>query len=163
MDVPLGRYRQLDHHTSRWALDRYWLTDPSIDGRNRGARVCGLGLVRRGNCTSRVGALDRVFIAMGARGVAFNTTNSKVPLPEQRARFQSAQSAVQHAAAALAAFASSKILSERPDGGLAHMDRIAYLSIGLSLLVPTIMLLVERELRRSRQAPPLEAGATTTV
>ena len=103
------------------------------------------------------------FIAMGARGVAFNTTNSKVPLPEQRARFQSAQSAVQHAAAALAAFASSKILAERPDGGLAHMDRIAYLSIGLSLLVPIIMLLVERELRRSRQATPLEAGATTTV
>jgi hypothetical protein len=103
------------------------------------------------------------FVAMGARGVAFNTTNSKVPLPEQRARFQSAQSAVQHAAAALAAFASSKILAERSDGGLAHMDRVAYLSIGLSLLVPMIMLLVERELRRARQTAPLQLGDPTDL
>lgn len=88
------------------------------------------------------------FVAMGARGVAFNTTTSKVPRPDERASFQSAQSAVQHAAAALAAFSSSKLLSELPDGRLAHMDRVAFVSIGLSVLVPTVMLLVERALRR---------------
>ena len=94
------------------------------------------------------------FIAMGARGVAFNTTTSKVPRPDERASFQSAQSAVQHAAAALAAFSSSKILAELPDGRLAHMDRVAFASIGLSILVPTVMLLVERSLRRREAAAP---------
>ena len=87
------------------------------------------------------------FIAMGARGVAFNTTTSKVPRPDERASFQSAQSAVQHAAAALAAFGSSKILAELPDGRLAHMDRVAFVSIGLAILVPIVMLFVERALR----------------
>ncbi len=94
------------------------------------------------------------FVAMGARGVAFNTTTSKVPRPDERASFQSAQSAVQHAAAALAAFASARLLSELPDGRLAHMDRVAFVSIGLSILVPIVMLLVERALRRRDAVVP---------
>jgi predicted MFS family arabinose efflux permease len=100
------------------------------------------------------------FIAMGARGVAYNTTTSKVPAPEERARFQSLQSAVQHAAAALAAFTSSRLLSEQPDKSLAHMDRVAAASIGFSLLVPLVMYLVERGANNKyADAPPIEGRA----
>jgi predicted MFS family arabinose efflux permease len=102
------------------------------------------------------------FVAMGARGVAYNTTTSKVAAPEERARFQSLQSAVQHAAAALAAFTSSKLLSEQADKSLAHMDRVAAVSIGFSILVPLVMHLVERGIRtRSAASPPLEGGVVS--
>lgn len=101
------------------------------------------------------------FVAMGARGVAYNTTTSKVPPPEERARFQSLQSAVQHAAAALAAFTSSKILSERADKSLAHMDRVAAVSVGFAVLVPLVMHLVERGTRRENATPPVAGGAVS--
>lgn len=52
------------------------------------------------------------FVAMAFRMVAYNTLTSKVPEPAERARFQSLQSAVQHAASAVGAFASTKLLSE---------------------------------------------------
>lgn len=92
------------------------------------------------------------FVAMGIRGVAYNTLTSKVALPADRARFQSAQSAIQHAASALAAFVSAQLLSESADHRLLHIERVAYASIGLSLSVPIMMMTVERALARRAQA-----------
>ena len=50
----------------------------------------------------RRGWLDRMvfMLAMGMRNVAYNTLTSKVPRAEERARFMSILSAVQHAAGA---------------------------------------------------------------
>ncbi len=90
------------------------------------------------------------FVAMGIRGVAYNTLTSKVPEPHERARFQSVQSAVQHAASAAAAFASAQLLSELPDQRLAHVERVGLTSIVLVALIPVLMILVERNLARAR-------------
>ncbi len=88
------------------------------------------------------------FVAMGFRAVAYNTLASKVPEPHERARFQSAQSAVQHAASAIAAFLSAKLLSAGPNNELLHVERVGLASIGLSLAMPVMMLVVERAVRR---------------
>jgi predicted MFS family arabinose efflux permease len=81
--------------------------------------------------------------AMGIRNVAYNTLTSKVPQPHERARFQSLQSAVQHGAAALGAFLSSKLLSVDDAGALVGVARVATISMALSLLFPVLARIVE--------------------
>ncbi|MFO0549448.1 MAG: MFS transporter [Polyangiaceae bacterium] len=96
------------------------------------------------------------FVAMGMRGVAYNTLTSKVPESFERARFQSAQSAVQHGASAAAAFLSARLLSTRPDGSLDHVQRVGTASIVLCLLMPVFMLIVEHQLRTRAAAEPTQ-------
>lgn len=91
------------------------------------------------------------FMAMAARGVAYNTLTSKVPEPHERARFQSVQSAVQHAASAIAAFVSAQLLAEAPDHRLLHAPRVGLVSATLVALMPFMMALVERAVS---QRPP---------
>jgi predicted MFS family arabinose efflux permease len=83
------------------------------------------------------------------RNVAYNTLTSKVPLPAERARFSSIQSAVQHFAAAAAAFLSSTMVAELPNKTLAGIPDVATLSIALGLLLVPFLFVVEgRVLRR---------------
>lgn len=89
--------------------------------------------------------------ALGIRNVAYNTLATKVPRPETRARFQSFQSAAQHASSAFAAISSSRLLSTAGEGATRHlvgMTTVASLSIALSLLVPVMIFVVERGVRR---------------
>ncbi|MCU0695562.1 MAG: MFS transporter [Myxococcaceae bacterium] len=102
-------------------------------------------------------------LAQGLRNVSYNTLTTKVPDPARRATFQSLQSAVQHGATALAAFGSGLLLTEvartplatdapgRPARMLLGMDHVSLVSMGLSLLIPGLLLVVERRVR-ARQA-----------
>jgi len=92
------------------------------------------------------------FLAMGTRMVAYSTLTSKVPEAHERARFQSVQSAVQHAASAVAAFLSAQLLSELPDHKLLHIERVAYTSIALALCVPIVMFAIEAGLSARARA-----------
>ena len=94
-------------------------------------------------------------IAMAFRNVAYNTLMSRVPKPDERARFSSMQSAVQHLAASVAAFTSARMLSELPGGRLDGIPAVATVSIGLSGLLIPLLWIVER--RVGRVAP--RAGA----
>ena len=85
--------------------------------------------------------------AQGLRNVAYNTLVSKVARPEERARFQSLQSAVTHAAISCGAAISGHVLSTGPHDELVGMPIVAYLSMGISALVPLLMWRVEREVR----------------
>jgi predicted MFS family arabinose efflux permease len=89
-----------------------------------------------------------VFVAFmastGFRNVAYNTLTSRVPHAEERARFMSVQSAVQHIASAIGAFLSSRVLSESTDGRLLHMNTLAIISISLILVLPLLMAAVDR-------------------
>lgn len=87
-------------------------------------------------------------LGSSGRNVAYNTLVSKVPLPHERARFQSIQSAVQHMASATGAFLSAQLLVARPDGSLGNVETIAIVSIGISLLVPFLLSAVARRLRQ---------------
>ncbi len=91
-------------------------------------------------------------IALTWRNVAYNTLASRVPSTEERARFLSIQSAVQHAASSVGAFVSSRLLTETADHRLVGMARVAEISIGLSLLLPALFALVERRVRRTEAA-----------
>ncbi len=81
------------------------------------------------------------------RMVPIQTLATSVPTPEERARFMSAQSAVQHMASALGAFLGSLMLYARPDGALVGMERIAWLSLVVASMVPVLVMFLERGLR----------------
>jgi len=96
-------------------------------------------------------------MANGLRNVAYNTLTSRVPSNAVRARFMSLQSAVGHMASALGAFLSSKILVDLPDGKLGGMEHVAMLSILMTLMVPPMLLVVERRIRARDQAAAAQA------
>ena len=87
-------------------------------------------------------------LANSFRNPALQSLASRVPLPAERARFQSTQSAVQHLAAAAGAVLSTRLLTELPGGRLGGMTRLAVLSGTLSLAVPALLLVVSRRLVR---------------
>lgn len=90
-------------------------------------------------------------LSNGVRNVSYNTLTSKVPEADARARFQSFQSAAQHGASAFAAIASSRMLSTvgtGPQTRLVGMQTVALWSIGLTLLVPVMLFVVERGVRK---------------
>jgi predicted MFS family arabinose efflux permease len=87
--------------------------------------------------------------ANGIRNVACSTLATQVPRPAERARFTSLQSCVQHFGAAIGASTSARILESAPDGSLTHLDRVAWITIVSSLLLPMIMLQIEK--RRTRE------------
>jgi predicted MFS family arabinose efflux permease len=100
-------------------------------------------------------------MAMGIRNVSYNTLTSRVPETAVRARFMSLQSAISHMSSALAAAVfAPMLLTTLPDGGLAGMGRVAWVSILLALSVPPMLFIVERQVRAraAAQAVAVPAG-----
>ncbi|WP_437663830.1 MFS transporter [Sorangium sp. So ce1182] len=92
--------------------------------------------------------------------ISYSTLASKVPLPAERARFASIQSAVQHLSSAIAAFLSARMLRELPDGQLDGMDGVAALAIAFTLAFCPLLLWIERRVAldlASRAGPALGA------
>jgi predicted MFS family arabinose efflux permease len=101
-------------------------------------------------------------MAMGLRNVSYNTLSSKVPENAVRARFMSLQSAISHLASATAsAVIGPLLLTNEPDGRLGGMASVAWVSIGLALVVPPMLFIVERQVRMkaAAQAASAPAGA----
>jgi predicted MFS family arabinose efflux permease len=86
----------------------------------------------------------------GVRMVPIQTLASRIPAPSVRARFMSAQSAVQHTASAAGAFLSSAWLTAEPSGRLVGIEPIASVALALALVVPFLVAYVERDLARRR-------------
>ncbi|MBC8070306.1 MAG: MFS transporter [Deltaproteobacteria bacterium] len=82
----------------------------------------------------------------GVRNVAYTTLTTRVPAPEERARFMSLQSAVQHVSAAAGASLSAHLLTTDAHHRLVGMPTLAWLSIGLSVLLPLLVRNVQRQL-----------------
>src|SRR5262249_20014032 len=99
-------------------------------------------------------------LGMGFRNVAYNTLTSKVPRTGERARFMSIQSSVQHFSSAVGAFLSAHMLRESADQRLEGVDKIAWVSIGLTAVLPILLWRVERQVFRpdiaAAHAQPLE-------
>ena len=100
---------------------------------------------------------------MGVRNVSYTTLTTKVPGPAERARFQSLQSAVQHAASAVGAFLSASLLTRIPlpaEGdlparmGLGGMETVVTTSLLLTALIPVLMLRVENHVKAAQAAAP---------
>lgn len=86
------------------------------------------------------------------RGVSVSALCSRVPPPDERAGYQSVQSAVQHLAGAVGALGSTFLLAERPDKSLARMGHLGVLAIVGTLLVPLAAVAVERRVRARERA-----------
>jgi predicted MFS family arabinose efflux permease len=95
-----------------------------------------------------VGIFIAFMLALSFRNVAYNTLTTKVPKGNERARFLSIQSSVQHAASAAGAFLSSEILGSRPDGSLTGMLNVSVISILLCAALPFFLFAVESGVRR---------------
>lgn len=96
----------------------------------------------------------------GVRMVPMQALASRVPRGEQRARFMSAQSAVQHAASALGAMLASLLLVAAPDGKLVGMERVAWGAVALAIVVPAFAFVLERRVRaRDALLAPAPRGA----
>jgi predicted MFS family arabinose efflux permease len=100
-------------------------------------------------------------VASAFRGVPMNTIATRVPRPHERARYMSAQSAVQHTGSALGATISSFFLVEASDHSLIGMQQVATLSMILVALVPFMIYAIDRMLRAedSRIVPDARAPA----
>jgi MFS family permease len=86
-------------------------------------------------------------LSSNIRMVPMQALASRVPRPEQRARFMSAQSAVQHAASAAGAMLASFVLIALPDGKLVHMDHVAIAALVLACAIPFTVHLLERRVK----------------
>lgn len=88
-----------------------------------------------------------IFMLSGSvRMVPLQTLASRVPRPDQRARFMSAQSAVQHCASAIGAMVASLVLVALPDGRLENMEIVAFGALLVASLVPFGARMLERRL-----------------
>jgi hypothetical protein len=93
-------------------------------------------------------------LVSSCRFVATSATITKVPAPSERAGFMALLSAIQSFASTAGSFVAAQILTSGPDGRLSHMDTVALLSIGTGLLIPVLMLAVERSVRQQTAALP---------
>jgi predicted MFS family arabinose efflux permease len=107
-----------------------------------------------------MGIFVAYMVTMAFRNVAYNTLTSKVPASEERARFMSMQSMVQHAASGVGAALSNFMLGSRADGTLVHMDRVGLLAVVLTLTIPALLYAVESRVRgRAAAAALLATGS----
>ncbi|CAN5168660.1 MFS transporter [soil metagenome] len=81
------------------------------------------------------------------RTVALQTLTSRVPFPEERARFQSLQSSVQHLSSAAGASLSARMLTTTADHRLVGVPHVAYVAIVGAAALPFLMARVERLVR----------------
>lgn len=81
------------------------------------------------------------------RMVPMQALASRVPQPEQRARFMSAQSAIQHAASAVGAMLASLVLVAEPNGKLQGMAQVAWAALIVACLVPIGAKVLEARVR----------------
>ena len=86
-------------------------------------------------------------VSTSVRGVCVSALSSRVPRPEERARFMSIQSAVQHFSCALGAFLSTQFLVEDSSGLLQGMPRLVVWAMGFAAVIPLIILALENQIR----------------
>jgi predicted MFS family arabinose efflux permease len=78
-------------------------------------------------------------VGNSTRNVSVSALSTRVPAPEERARFLSTQSAVQHLASAMGAALSTQILTVLPDGRLGGMHELVAFSTLTSLALPLLV------------------------
>lgn len=137
-----------------WLVDRFGSARVGTFGCVFVAVIVYLGFVNEPPVIPVMAVFVGFMLGMSFRNVAYNTLTTKVPNANERARFSSVQSAVQHLASALAAFAAAHMLEELPDKTLSGIADVAWVSIGIGLsLVPLLWIVEARVARRAASGP----------
>lgn len=92
-------------------------------------------------------------VGNSTRNVSMNAVTTRVPPPEERARFMSLQSAVQHVGSSVGALVSAWLLASDASGRLDGMPRVAALAMALAVTLPFLLRALRRGVR-TREAVP---------
>lgn len=138
-------------------VDRFGATPLIAAGTGLFSLALFFGFVRPVTVTFVVLVFPLLMLSATVRGVPLNTLASRVPRPEQRARFMSAQSAVQHIASSIGAMTSATMLRADAEGRLFGMSTVATVAIFIALFVPWFAWRVEEGIK-SREAERLQPG-----
>jgi predicted MFS family arabinose efflux permease len=111
------------------------------------ARLIAVGAIAFSLIVGSVGVFALFMVFQSARNVSQQTMTSKVPSAEERAGYQSMQSAVQHGAAACGAVVSSSMLHEAA-GRLEGMPTLAVVAMGVAVAGIPLAFGLEARLRR---------------
>lgn len=90
-------------------------------------------------------------ICSSTRNVTSNALISKIPHPKERAGFMSLMSATQHLAAGSGSMCSTLLLKETVNHRLSGTDDIALISMALFMIVPWMMFIIEKIVKRRRE------------
>ncbi|MEJ7602596.1 MAG: MFS transporter [Kofleriaceae bacterium] len=82
------------------------------------------------------------------RFVPLQALSSRAPAPAERARFMSAQSAVQHIASAAGALLGAELLTENSDGALVGMEALSWFAVAMATALPFLIAAIHRRLPR---------------
>ena len=133
-------------------VDRLGATRVIVAGTFVFALALYFGFVNPVSAEHVIWVFPLLMLSASLRGVPLNTLATRVPRPTERARFMSAQSAVQHLASALGAFAASVVLRDGDGGRLVGMEGVALAALGLALFVPWVSSFVESGVRQRESA-----------
>lgn len=137
-------------------VDRYGATPLIVAGTALFCLALFFGFIRPVAVTLVIFVFPLLMLSGSVRGVPMSTLASRVPHPEQRARFMSAQSAVQHLASSVGAISSASLLQADPDGRLVGMPSVALGAMFVACLVPLFAWRVESGVK-AREARLLQA------
>jgi len=138
--------------------DRHGAAPVTIGGTLLFGAVLGVGFIPEVPALPILAVFAAFMISGSFRMVPMNALSTRVPRSDERARYMSMQSAVQHASSAAGAALSSVILTELPGGKLAGMSSVAELSLALAAVLPFLVWAVEARVRASEaQQPSLAA------
>jgi len=134
-------------------VDRFGATKLVVAGTAIFATVLYFGFIDPVNAAHVIYVFPLLMLSATVRGVPINTLASRVPAPDQRARFMSALNATQHLSSSAGALAASLLLDADATGRLLGMPTVALAAIAISLAVPVITWFIERGvLARERPA-----------
>jgi predicted MFS family arabinose efflux permease len=133
-------------------VDRLGATRVIVAGTAVFATALYFGFVNPVSANHVIWVFPLMMLSASLRGVPLNTLATRVPRPAERARFMSAQSAVQHLASAAGAFAASVVLSDGDGGRLVGMEGVALAAMAGALFVPLVSSFVESGVRRRERA-----------
>ncbi|HMG19981.1 MAG TPA: MFS transporter, partial [Kofleriaceae bacterium] len=132
---------------SGWLGDRFSAPPVTVFGTTLYTAVLILGFIYPSDAMPVLVVFVSFMISSGLRFIPFLALVSRIPGPQERARFMSAQSAVSWIAAASGAMLGAQVLSEQPDGSLAGIDDLAWLAIAMTFAYSALVYVTERRLR----------------
>ncbi len=134
--------------TSGKLVDRFGATPMVVVGSGLHVFALWVGFIHPSSSIGVMVFFVAYMLSGSVRMVPNGSLSTRVPAPDQRARFMSAQSAVQHTGSALGAMCSSVVLQTLPSGALARMAWIAWGALALALSIPLLVARLEGGVRR---------------
>jgi predicted MFS family arabinose efflux permease len=138
--------------------DRHGAPPVTVGGATAYATVLVVGFIYPVDVIPVLAIYVGFTVSQGFRFVPMHALSSRVPEPGDRARFMSAQSAMQYLAQTTGAVLGAQLLTEHPDGSLAGIDNVAWFALAMALVHAALSYPINRRVR-ARTAAALPSAA----